>query len=78
MRESTSEQKYELKACQANSSKYFWHKGPKIEISWNKFVIFDKCKESQYSGRKVNRVENDNVERWNNRQRSDIVGYCRP
>lgn len=48
-----------------------------MEISWNKLVIFDKCKESQCGWIIVNRVESANIESWNEKQRSDITGYCR-
>lgn len=31
----TRGQKYEPRAFQANGPEYFWHRGPKMEISWN-------------------------------------------
>lgn len=77
MRENTIGQKCEPRAFQANGPKYFWHRGSKMEISWNKLIIFDKCKESQCGWIIVNRVESANIESWNEKQRSDITGYCR-
>lgn len=38
-----------------------------MEISWNKLVILDMCKESQCGWNTVNRVENANMESFNNR-----------
>lgn len=58
---------YKPRAFQVNGPEYFWQRGPKMEISWNKLVILDMCKESQCGWNTVNRVENANMESFNNR-----------